>query len=174
MITFAFAAVLALAGLAPAEVLAIKAEVAFGVDAGVARQHAQAALAAARPGLPADLLVAVAAKESSLRAGLHGRLKTDKGVSRFCGALQAMSRGSLRRCVELTNITVGYAAGAAELEAWLQGRCRGDLDCALRCHACGNKGLRGECQRYARSVHERLAAMTEGRRYPPRQRKARP
>ena len=171
MITFAFAAALALTGLAPVEALAIKAEVAFGVDHQVAAAHARAALAAARPGLPADLLVAVAAKESSLNHRLHGRLKTAKGVSRFCGPLQAMSGGSLRRCRELTDITVGYEAGAAELESWLRGRCRGNLDCALRIHGCGNIGVRGACQRYASAVRARLAAMNAGQRFPPRQRR---
>lgn len=165
-------AALASALPAPVAALAAQLEVTFGLPAAQARAHAAAAVAAARPDIPAEVLVAIAAKESSFNHRLHGRLKTARGVSRFCGALQAMSGGSARRCAELTDIATGYAAGAAELGAWLDGRCKGNLACALRAHGCGNAGVRGACAKYPRAITARLTHLAAGTRYPPRRRQA--
>jgi len=149
--------------------LASRLVVTFGLKPEVARLHAEAAVVAELPGLPAEVLLATASVESSFRHKLHGRLKTARGISRFCGVLQAMSKGSRKRCVELTDMLTGYVVGAEEIAYWLDRRCGGRLTCALRGHGCGNSGVReGACARYARSVWSRLASLRSGVRHRPR------
>jgi len=166
----------ALADPPPSDVaaLASELEVTFGLKPGAAIAHAEAATAAALPGVSAELLVAVASKESSFDYRLRGELVTAAGVSRFCGVLQAMSGGSPRRCRELTGIQAGYSAGASEIEHWLNGRCKGSMDCALRAHGCGNVGVLGACAAYPASIWARVGHLRAGQRHPERKRRELP
>lgn len=118
-----------------------------------AAQHVRAAYAAASPAVSAEMLLAVAYVETRWQ---HGVTSIVRGV-RFCGPLQARTR-SARRCAELQAPAIGYAAGAAELQAWIA-RAHGNVRRALLGHGCGNAGFTGRttCGHYDRRVLAALA-----------------
>jgi hypothetical protein len=74
-------------------------------------------------------------------------------ASLYCGPLQTFA-GSWHDCMQMRELPVAYAAGAAELEQWLRDkRVRGDLALALAGHGCGNFGVAtGRCNMYPARV----------------------
>lgn len=129
-------------------------------------QHASDAIAAERPDVSAELLVAVASVESSFdpqsvsRVGADGkRVAGHWGSKRrpgsgpyFCGILQTEAH-TWKQCLAMQDPAVGYLVGAAELSAWLNdSRTHWDVTLALRGYGCGNVGMTGACAAYARKV----------------------
>ncbi len=130
-----------------------------------AYEHASAAIAAATPTVGVELLLAIAFVESRYNPTwvsrvVDGKRKTgrhpsttpprvDRKASLFCGALQTYAR-TWEACLELRDSRLAYAAGVAEIQAWLRdGRVRGDIKRALAGHGCGNHGVTtGRCNRY--------------------------
>lgn len=156
--------------------LALRLSQAFpGIGMADAYAHATAAVEAAQPGLPPDLLLAIAYVESRFDPTATSRIEGDvrrtgsyrsrrpppdlRG-SLFCGPLQAYAR-SWKQCLGLRDLATGYATGVDELARWLEDRrVRGDIRRALLGHACGNHGVKtGRCNGYPRRVfqfHRRL------------------
>ena len=128
---------------------------------------AVAAERAARPGLPAELLAAIAEHESDLRPNVVSwrdacgqrvdavwesssnslkPLSAPNSVWRsswpenaVCGFLQAS--GTPTECMAAIDLDGAMALGVVELQEWLRA-CRGDLRCALAGYAGGNSGAR--------------------------------
>ena len=67
----------------------------------------------------------------------------------FCGVTQAIAP-TWKRCLELRDPAVAYAAAVSELGQWLQRS--GSVQGALQGHGCGNAGMKGACKAYALRV----------------------
>ncbi len=115
--------------------------------------HAQAAIDAATPDLPAELLLAIDDVETDFDA-----TSVSPVGGMFGGPLQAMCHGSHARCRALSVLAVGYAAGVEELTEWMA-RTHGNLALALGHHACGNLVTR-RCRAYAGHVMRERRALT--------------
>jgi hypothetical protein len=135
--------------------------------------QAIAASVAERPGITAELLVAVAYVESRFNPASVSRVEGGQRVTGiwasraqigegpwFCGVLQARA-ATWARCLELRDSHLGYAAGATELASWL--RRTGDIGAMLDGHGCGTHGVRTRrCNGYAGRVlrvHRRITAV---------------
>lgn len=134
--------------------------------------QALAAAVAEKPGVTAEILVAVAYVESRFNPASVSRVEDGRRVTGnwaprsqigegpwFCGVLQARAT-TWARCLELRDARAGYAAGALELARWL--RRTGDIGAALDGHGCGYHGVRTRrCNGYAGRVlrvHQRILA----------------
>lgn len=152
----------------PAVALAHQLEQTFGLRPTAAAAHAAAACAAATPAFTAELLVAIVAKETDFQATSVSRVvpkwRPQGPPNLFCGVLQAMAGTSWARCRALQALPLGYAEGVAELATW-HATCKGDLDCVLASHACGNAATQPRCRSYARQVWARVAALRQGKAF---------
>ena len=125
--------------------------------------HAQAAVAASTERVKPELLLAIAFVESRYdplsvsRVEGHKRrvghypsreppARWRKGTSLYCGPLQTHA-ATWADCLAQRDLHVAYAAGAREIEEWLNHkRVRGDVARALAGYGCGNRGVRtGKC-----------------------------
>ena len=136
------------------------------LDLQSAYAHIQAAEAAATENVSAELLLGIAFVESRFDATatsrVEGRVRRtgsypstaapaqlDRRASLYCGPMQTYA-SSWAQCMTMRDLPTAYAAGAAELVAWLRDRrVRGDITRALAGHGCGNHGvLTGNCRGY--------------------------
>jgi len=117
---------------------------------------ASAAVEAATPAVPADVLVSIAFIESRFdptatsriegnhrRTGSYPSSEPPRHVRGplYCGELQTAAE-TWPQCLALRERSAGYAAGARELTRWLRDRrVHGDLALALAGHGCGNAGV---------------------------------
>jgi hypothetical protein len=151
------------------------------LDAQSVHAHVEAAEAAATDQISSELLLGIAFVESRYdvtavsRVERHTR-KTgrypsttapaalDRRASLFCGPLQTYA-SSWSRCMDMRNLKVAYAAGAAEIEHWLRDRrVRGSVTRALAGHGCGNQGvLTGICNGYPDRVLSMQRQLRVGR-----------
>ena len=136
----------------------------------VAYAHASAASSAQTEQVSAELLLGMAFVESRFDPTAVSRVeggtrktgayvstsappRLDRRASLYCGPLQTFAP-SWTACLEMRNLDVAYAAGAAELGQWLRDRrVHGSTTRALAGHGCGNHGvLTGMCNGYPRRV----------------------
>jgi hypothetical protein len=130
--------------------------------------HASAAVDAATPELPADLLLAIAYIESRYDPTSTSRIenevrRTGRYPSRrrgpeikgplFCGPLQTHAR-TWKQCLAMRDLTTGYSAAVREISSWMRDRrVRGNITRALNGHGCGNHGVNtGKCNNYPRRI----------------------
>ncbi|HET7501313.1 MAG TPA: hypothetical protein VFK02_09935 [Kofleriaceae bacterium] len=128
--------------------------------------HIAAAEAAATERVTGELLLGIAFIESRFDATavsrVEGRVrrtgrypwtavppKLDPRASLYCGPLQTFAP-SWSACLRLRDLKAAYAAGAAEIERWLNDRrVRGNVSRALAGHGCGNHGVAtAQCNGY--------------------------
>jgi hypothetical protein len=141
--------------------------------------HAAAAVEAAQPALPAELLLAIAYIESRFDPTATSRVEgTVRRTGRYpsttppralrgtlyCGPLQTYA-ATWTQCLAMRDLARAYGAAARELARWVRDpRVRGNVGRALLGHGCGNVGLRtGACNRYPSRVLDlmrRLAGAT--------------
>lgn len=134
----------------------------------VAYAHADAAVEAERPAVPAEVLLAIAYVESRFDATATSRVegrvrRTGSYPSRtppralrgslYCGPLQTYA-ASWTQCLAMRELPRAYGAAVTELAQWTRDRrVRGNLGRALLGHGCGNVGLRtGACNGYPARV----------------------
>jgi hypothetical protein len=140
------------------------------LDPQVASDHVMAAQAAATGPVTSELLLGMAFVESRfdplavsrVEGGIRktGRYPSTAAPARlnprtslYCGPLQAFAP-SWPACMQMRDLTTGYAAAASELTQWLRDqRVRGNVPLALAGHGCGNYGVRtGSCNGYQSRV----------------------
>jgi hypothetical protein len=138
------------------------------IDFDHALDHASAAVDAAEPGAPAELLLAIAYVESRYdptatsriegavrRTGSYPSTTPPRNLrgTLYCGPLQTFAP-SWKACIGMRELANGYAAGVSELKQWFHDpRVRGNVTRALLGHGCGNSGLAtGECNGYPARV----------------------
>jgi hypothetical protein len=128
--------------------------------------HIEAAEAAATERVTGELLLGIAFIESRFDATAVSRVEgqtrrtgrypstaapvqLDRRASLYCGPLQTFA-SSWPSCLQLRDLKAAYAAGAAEIERWLNDRrVRGNVSRALAGHGCGNRGVAtGRCNNY--------------------------
>lgn len=104
-----------------------------------AREHVLAAIAAERPYVSAEILLALAYVESHYKANARS-----KG-GRYCGVVQAtVGKGpgkSGLTCKQLWNLEAGYDAGARHLVEWLKQCHKVPTKARLRCSLRGYGGV---------------------------------
>lgn len=145
------------------------------VSPDAAVEHALAAVAAETPDFPAELLVAVARRESGFDSASVSRRIGPVGIRRttgawrstarprgatgnfYCGATQATAQ-TWAECLRLRDVRAAYASTAAELAEW-QRRTR-SATVTLGAYNGGNKCLaRGKCRKYPATVLAHLRVL---------------
>jgi hypothetical protein len=137
-------------------------------DQAYAEAVVAAAEAVATTDLPAELFLAQAWAESRYVSEATSRLidgkrqtgawkstKPPKGATGnyYCGITQSVAP-TWKRCLELRDPNVAMAAGFEGMSHWLK---RGKtLKRALQGYGCGNVGMDGACEAYARRVMARM------------------
>jgi Transglycosylase SLT domain len=128
------------------------------LDLATAYAHIEAAEVAASKQISLELLLGVAFVESRFDptavSRVEGRARRtgsyhstaapaqlNPRASLYCGIMQTYAP-SWSACLQMRDLKTAYAAGAAELAAWLRdSRVRGDITRALSGHGCGNHGV---------------------------------
>jgi hypothetical protein len=134
------------------------------VDAPHAFAHVIAAELAASPGLPAELLLAMAYVESRYDATATSYVADGRRVGgrwpsrsqagegpRFCGVMQTAAGHDWEACLAQRPLLVGYRRGAGEIAKWLP-HADHDLQQALNGYGCGFAGMRNGCRNYGARV----------------------
>lgn len=138
-----------------------------------ANQHATEALFAQRPGISAEILLAMAFVESRFSPSATSRVENGKrttGIPRwstppkgvtgpfFCGVTQAQAGFSWKRCLELQDLRIAYSTTAEELRKWMR-VCRNDLECALAGYGGGFPAIKAKTSTYPARVLSRARAL---------------
>ena len=107
------------------------------IERGDAFEHAWHAVALEEPGVPAELLLAIAREETNYRAWKVSKVHDRRGrLKRFCGVTQAAAGTSKARCGELRDLRESYGATVREIQRWRRAA-RGRIDRALAGYGCG-------------------------------------
>lgn len=138
-----------------------------------ASQHAAEASMAQRPGISAEILLALAFVESRYSPLATSRVENGKRVTGipkwgtppngvagpyFCGVTQAQAGFSWKRCQELRDIRIAYQTTAWELHKWMR-VCRNDITCALTGYGGGFPAIRAKTSTYPARVLSRARAL---------------
>ncbi len=154
------------------------------IDFDTALHHASAAVDAAEPKVPAELLLAIAYVESrydvTATSRVEGKLRRIGSYpstqppqnlrgTLYCGPLQTFAT-SWTDCVGMRKLATGYQAGRSELHQWFRDpRVRGNVTRALLGHGCGNAGLSsGQCNGYPERVFFMMRRLARPMTTPPR------
>lgn len=148
--------------------------------------HASAAVEASTESIPPELLLAIAAIESSYDPTATSRVEDGErklgrypsrrrprdltpNSSMFCGPLQTHAR-TWAQCLKMRKLRVAYPTAVRELQAWLDDRyVHGNLRRALAGYACGYHGvLTGHCNAYPQRVLHVMRKIERGRHRHPR------
>lgn len=133
--------------------------------------HALAAVEAATPEVPAEILLGVAWVESRYSPNAVSRVEDGKrktGIptwnkppygtrSFFCGATQVSAEDSWEKCKRFRSVTLAYTTLIEELNRWLSPRiCNHNLTCALTGYNGGFPAIKSGKTSYAYTVMWRV------------------
>lgn len=149
------------------------------LDAHEADIQAEAALEAATPDIPVEVLLSIAWIESRYYPTTVSRIEGGQRVtgiprwnsppkgahSFFCGVTQISAGDSWKKCRAARDVLLAYRTTVKELTAWMSPMiCGKNLRCALTGYSGGFRALKSKTRQYADYVLQRAALIRNAAR----------